>query len=59
MKFNNLFSWENGKNITILSSAELAQRVEKVKQLFSTCFKQNVRQIFSQYIERNLFMQWV
>ena len=46
--------WRIKKNIRILSSAELAQRVVKVKQMFSTRFKQNVRQIFLQYIERNV-----
>ena len=33
MKCQSLFSWKNKKNITILSSAELAQRVVKVNGL--------------------------
>ena len=50
MKLNNLFSGENRKIITTLASAEFARRVVKVRQLFSTRFKQIVRQILSKYI---------
>ena len=38
MKCQILFSWKNKKNAINLSSAELAQRVEKVDIIFSLSF---------------------
>ena len=33
MKYRNLFSWKNKKNVVTLSSAELAKSVVKIKTM--------------------------
>ena len=59
MKYQNLFSWKNKKNIINLSSAEIIMRVVKVKSSKDKInFVIQKIWIFFLFIHKNIIMLW-